>query len=168
MNLYLRIVVRFIVLVLFQVLVLNNIRFGGYINPYLYVLFILLLPYETPGWLLLILAFLTGYTIDTFTNTPGMHAAASVFMAFSRPAVLKLLRITTEDDPGSCPGIADLGFRIFTTYALLLVFIHHLVLFLLEIFRFSEILLTLTRAGLSTVLTLLLIIIAQYLFYRKQ
>jgi len=167
MNIYLRIIIRFIVLVLFQVVVLNNIRFGGYINPYLYVLFVLLLPYETPGWLLLILAFLTGYTIDTFTNTPGMHASATVFMAFSRPAVFKLLGLKTEYDPGSFPGIADLGFRTFTTYALLLIFIHHLALFLLEVFRFSEILLTLTRAGLSTALTLLLVIIAQYLFYSK-
>jgi rod shape-determining protein MreD len=168
MNPYLRIIIRFIVLVLFQVLVLNNIRFGGYINPYFYVLFILLLPYETPGWLLLILAFITGYTIDTFTNTPGMHAAATVFMAFLRPSILRLLGITTEADPGTHPGIADLGFRIFTIYALLLVFIHHLALFLLEVFRFSEILLTLTRTGLSTLFTLLLIILTQYLFYPKQ
>jgi rod shape-determining protein MreD len=168
MNLYLRLILRFIILVLFQVLVLNNIRFGGYVNPYLYVLFILMLPYDTPGWLMLITSFFLGYSIDSFTNTPGMHTAASVFMAFCRPFILKLVVSNPDDAPDSFPSIADMGFRTFFTYALLLVFIHHTTLFLLEIFRFSEILLTLLRSGISTVFTMFLIIIVQYLFYSKQ
>ena len=167
MNLYLRLILRFIILVLIQVLVLNNIRFGGYVNPYLYVLFILMLPYETPGWLLLLSSFFLGYAIDSFTNTPGMHTAASLFMAFCRPAILKLLVSNPDDTPDSFPSISDMGFRTFFTYALLLTLIHHTTLFLLEIFRFSEILLTLFRSGISTVFTMLLIIIAQYLFYSK-
>jgi rod shape-determining protein MreD len=167
MNLYLRLILRFIILVLIQVLVLNNIRFGGYVNPYLYVLFILMLPYETPGWLLLLSSFFLGYAIDSFTNTPGMHTAASVFMAFCRPFILKLVVSNPDDAPDSFPSVSDMGFRTFFTYALLLVFIHHTTLFLLEIFRFSEILVTLLRSGISTVFTMLLIIITQYLFYSK-
>jgi rod shape-determining protein MreD len=131
------------------------------------VLFIIMLPYETPGWLLLVSAFILGYTIDTFSNTPGMHASAAVFMTFFRPAMLKLLVPKQDYDPGSFPSLASMGFQTFFTYALLLVFIHHAALFFLEIFRFSEILLTLIRAGLSTLFTMLLIIIAQYLLYSK-
>lgn len=167
MNQNLQILLRFIILVALQVFVLNNIRFGGYINPYLYVLFILILPYITPGWALLVLAFVLGYTIDVFTNTPGMHLAATVFMAFSRPAVLRLVTSKKEYEPGSYPSLGSMGFQTFFTYSTLLVFVHHTTLFLLEVFRFSEIFLTLMRAGLSTLFTLLLIIIAQYLFYPK-
>ena len=90
-NLFLRNIGRFIFLVLFQVLVLDNIQLGGYLNPFMYVLFILLMPFETPGWVLLFSAFLLGGSIDLFEHTPGMHASAAVFMAFLRPAVLKLI-----------------------------------------------------------------------------
>ena len=65
-NLYVRNIGRFIVLVLFQVLVLNNIQFSGYVNPFMYVLFILLLPFETPRWLLLLSGFLLGLSVDIF------------------------------------------------------------------------------------------------------
>jgi rod shape-determining protein MreD len=167
MNLNLQILLRFIILVLLQVFILNNIRFGGYINPYLYVLFVLMLPYEIPGWALLVLSFILGYTIDIFTNTPGMHLAATVFMAFSRPAVLRLLTQKQEYDPGRYPSLGSMGLQAFFTYSILLVFIHHTTLFLLEVFRFSEILLTLMRSGLSMLFTMFLIIIAQYLFYTK-
>ncbi|MBE0661734.1 MAG: rod shape-determining protein MreD [Bacteroidales bacterium] len=167
MNLSLQILLRFIILVALQVFILNNIHFGGYINPYLYVLFVLMLPYEIPGWALLALSFILGYTIDIFTNTPGMHLAATVFMAFSRPAVLRLLTQKQEYDPGSYPSLGSMGLQTFFTYAFLLVFIHHTSLFLLEVFRFSEILQTLMRSGLSMLFTMLLIIIAQYLFYTK-
>ena len=72
----------FILLVLVQVLVLNNIQFLGYIDPYLYILFILVLPVQMPRWFLLILAFALGITIDIFSNTLGMQAFATVFIAF--------------------------------------------------------------------------------------
>ena len=81
---------RFILLVLFQVLVLNNIQFLGYINPYLYILFILSLPVQMPRWFLLVLAFILGLSIDIFSNTLGMHAFATVFVAFFREGIIKL------------------------------------------------------------------------------
>lgn len=167
MNPYLRILLRFVILALFQVIVLNNIRFGGYINPYLYILFVLMLPYDTPGWMLLVSSFILGYSIDFFTNTPGMHTAATVFMGFLRPAVIKVVMQKQDTDPGTYPSIRFMGFQNFFLYSLLLVFLHHTSLFLIEIFRFSEILPTLMRSGLSTVFTMALIIITQYLFYSK-
>lgn len=168
MNLYFQSIFRFVVLVLVQVLVLSYIRFGGYANPYLYILFILMLPYETPGWLLLLSGFAMGYTIDIFSGTPGIHTASTVFLAFLRPSVLKLTVPKQEFDFGKHPSLAHMGLQVFLTYTVLLVSIHHVFLYFLEIFRFSEILLTLLRAGLSSFLTILLIIITQYLFYSKQ
>ena len=84
-------IIRFIVLILVQVLVLNNMNLGGYLNPYIYVLFLLLLPANINRSLLLIIAFITGLTIDYFANTLGLHAAASVFLAFLRPGTINLL-----------------------------------------------------------------------------
>lgn len=168
MNLYLLSIFRFVLLVLIQVLVLNHVRFGGYANPYLYVLFVLMLPYEIPGWLLLLSGFAMGYSIDLFSGTPGIHAASTVFLAFLRPTVLKLTVPKQEFESGKHPSIAHMGLQAFAAYAVLLVSIHHVFLYFLEIFRFSEILMTLLRAGLSSVLTLFLIIITQYLFYPKQ
>ena len=93
---FLRNVIRFIFLVLFQVLILNNIQLSGYINPYFYVYFILLLPFETPRWVLLISAFILGFAIDAFTNTPGLNTAACVFMAFIRHFVIRAISTGTE------------------------------------------------------------------------
>jgi rod shape-determining protein MreD len=161
-------IIRFIILVLIQVFVLNNIRIDGYINPYLYVMFILLLPFETPGWLLLISSFLIGLVVDIFTHTPGLNAAAAVFMAFSRPGIIRLLSGSKELEPGMKPGIKSMGFKWFFLYSLILILLHHLLLFYLEIFRFSEFFQTLYRALLSTLSTLILVLLVEYLFIKKE
>ena len=83
----------FISLVLVQVLVLNYIQFSGYINPYIYVLFVLLLPVSTPRYAVVMLGFFIGLVIDIFSNTAGMHASATTFMAFVRPYVINLIII---------------------------------------------------------------------------
>jgi hypothetical protein len=57
MNIILKNIIRFVVLVLIQVAILNNIQVSGFVNPYMYILFILLLPFEIPNWLLLVLSF---------------------------------------------------------------------------------------------------------------
>ncbi|MGB4204042.1 MAG: rod shape-determining protein MreD [Bacteroidales bacterium] len=168
MSQYLKVILQFLLLVLFQVLVLNNIRFAGYANPYLYILFILMLPYETPGWLLLIISFITGFTIDLFSAQQGIHTAATVFAGFLRPGILKLVLPKQDSVPGNYPSLQAMGMQTFLTYSVILVIIHHFSLYLLEIFRFSEIFRTMLRTGLSSLLTLLLIIITQYLFYFKR
>ncbi len=161
-------ITRFVVLVLVQVFVLNKIQFSGYINPYLYVLFILSLPFTTPKGLLLILAFLIGLSIDFFSGMLGIHAAASVFMAYLRPGIIKLLGVKDDVSPELEPGVSKFGFLWYLTYSTILVFMHHLLLFYLEIFRFSEFFSTMGRVVISTVFTVTIIILVQYLFFRKQ
>ncbi|MCX6258967.1 MAG: rod shape-determining protein MreD, partial [Bacteroidia bacterium] len=125
---------RFILLVLLQVLILNNIRFSGFINPYVYVMFILLLPFETPKWLLIISAFLIGISVDYFSDTMGMHAAASVCMAYFRPHILGLIAPRDTYEAGTYPQMNYFGFTWFVQYCLILTFIHHSVLFFAEVF----------------------------------
>ena len=158
----------FFVLVFVQVLILNNIRLGGYINPYLYVLFILFLPLEIPNWFLLLLAFVLGLAIDMFSNTMGMHAAASVFMAFCRPQVLRIISPRDGYESGKSPTISTMGLNWFFAYSSILVVLHHIALFYIEVFRFSEFFPTLGRVLLSSILTIALILISQYLFYKTK
>ena len=127
-------ILRFIILVLVQVLIFNNIDLSGYINPYIYVLFILLLPFETPGWLLLVLGFLLGLSIDIFQDSLGVHIVATVFMAFLRPSVLKIIAPRDGYESGTYPRVYYYGSSWFLKYAAILIFAHHLVLFYIEIF----------------------------------
>jgi len=156
---------RFVFLILFQVLILNNIQFGGYINPYFYIYFILLLPFETPRWLLLLSAFLLGISLDAFTNTFGLNASACVLMAFVRPFVISAISTGTEFMVGHSPSLKNQGIKWFAYYSIILVLVHHFALFYLEIFRFTEFFQTLLRVLLSSVFTLLIVFIAEYLSY---
>lgn len=160
----LKLVFRFLVLIALQVVILNNVQLSGFINPYLYVLFILLLPVKFPRIPALVLGFITGITVDMFTNTLGIHAAATVAMTFARPFVLNLFAPRDGYEAEAVPNIKDFGLNWFLVYASVLVFIHHLVLFYAEVFRISEFFSTLLRVFLSSVITLLLILIIQFLF----
>jgi hypothetical protein len=160
-------IVRFILLVLAQVLIINNIQVNGYIVPYLYVLFILLMPFETPKWLLIISAFALGLSVDLFTQTPGMHAAAAVFMAFLRPYILEMSAPRDGYEAGTFPRVYYYGFQWFLRYTVILVLAHHLILFYIEVFRFSEFFSTFLRVLLSSLITVILIMLSQYFIYRK-
>jgi len=142
--------------------------FSGYINPYFYVYFILLLPFETPRWVLLLSSFLLGLTIDIFVHTPGLNAAASVLMAFARPFVISSISTGTEFQVGHSPCLKNQGIKWFGYYSVILVLIHHFALFYLEIFRFGEFFYTFIRVILSSMFTLLLIWVSEYLFYSRQ
>jgi len=157
-------VIRFFFLLLFQVLILNNIQLSGYLNPFLYVLFILMLPFQSPKWLVLVLAFVMGLSVDMFSDTGGLHAAASVLMAFLRQPVLKLISPRDGYDVVQRPTIQQFGFGWFFSYVGVLVFLHHLWLFYLEVFHFTEFLSTFLRVVLSSLFTLTLIFVSQFFF----
>lgn len=160
-------IIRFVVLILLQVWVLNNIQLSGYINPYMYVLFILLLPFETPKWITLMSSFALGLVVDMFSNTPGIHASASVFMAFFRPFVLQSISPRDGFETGTFPRVYYYGIKWFFKYTLLLVFLHHLFLFTVEVFNFYNFHLTIWRTVLSTLFSTLLILISQLIIFRK-
>ncbi|MFH0760766.1 MAG: rod shape-determining protein MreD [Bacteroidota bacterium] len=161
-----RYVFRFILVVLFQVIVLNNIQFSGYIIPYFYIWYILVLPFETPGWLLLLSAFLLGLGIDVFPqglagngSSIGTHAAACVLIAYLRPTVLRWINPRDEYEPGTYPDSKNFGILWFLGYALIMIGIHHFVLFFLEDLSLRDILRTLVRILFSGVFSLIIILL---------
>ncbi|ASB48847.1 rod shape-determining protein MreD [Alkalitalea saponilacus] len=153
--------INFLVIVFIQVLILNNLNLGGYINPWLYLLFILILPVEIPDWMLLLIGFLTGLLMDMFLNTIGMHASATVFLAFIRPFLLRFFAPRDGYEPGSLPIPSHFGVGWFLKYVSLTVVAHHIFLFYVEVFNFDTPLLTLWKAIVSSVFTIAFIMVAQ-------
>lgn len=158
----------FVFFVLLQVLILNNIQLSGYINPYLYIIFILWLPVESNKALVMGIAFLLGLSIDLFSNTIGMHASASVFLAFCRPYILQFMAPRDGYEGNQVPGIQQFGFSWFLSYAAICVLLHHLFLFFVETFSFSEFFSTIGRVLASSIFTLVLIILTQFFRYNSE
>ena len=131
-------IVRFIVVITFQVLIMDNVMISGYMIPYVYLLFILLMPFETPQWVLLLSGFFLGLGIDLLENTPGLHTAATVLIAFVRPYLLSLLAPRDGYETDTFPRIHFYGFSWFLKYTLIIVVIHHFALFYLEIFQLKD------------------------------
>ncbi|HTE01488.1 MAG TPA: hypothetical protein VK668_19510 [Mucilaginibacter sp.] len=159
---------RFIILVFMQVFLLKNITLYNLSTPYLYILFILLLPFEIPNILLYVLAFVLGLTIDAFYDTPGLHAASCVLLAFVRILFISITVQKDGFDNEPEPTLSVMGFRWFFTYALILTLFHHFFLFNLEVFRFSEIPYTLSRFVMSSIFTVFLMLLSGFLFYRRK
>ncbi len=161
----------FILFLLTQGLVFNQVSFGflnSYINIFPYVLVILFLPVNIPKWLLLLLGFTAGWVIDLFTNTPGMHASATTFLAFIRPTILKYIAPRDGYKPDAEPSIQELGLPWFSYYSLLLIFVHHLWLFTIETFRLSEIYMLLAKSLLSTLFSFGFVILLDFLIFRRK
>ncbi|MDX9905097.1 MAG: rod shape-determining protein MreD [Bacteroidales bacterium] len=161
-------IARFVVLALAQVFIFNKVMVSGYVNPMVYVLFILMLPYDIKGFQLLLLAFLMGLTIDFFMHTPGMHALASVTLAFLRPGVIRLVGKKDDVEPWQYPNVRDSGAAWFLAYTVILVFLHHLMIFYLEVFRLDEFLRTFLKVLINTALSTLIIMLIQFLFYSRK
>lgn len=158
---------RFVAIMIVQLLVVNNIELSSYINPYIYISFILLLPVTLKPWQSLGLAFLCGAVMDSFSSTPGLHIAATVFMAYMRVHYLRFAT-TKEDQEGRIvPSMAKKGIVWFTFYTFVMTLMHHTLLFFLEIYGLQEFFSTLFRIVLSSFVTVLMIVAGQLLFYKS-
>ncbi|APY10317.1 rod shape-determining protein MreD [Seonamhaeicola sp. S2-3] len=158
-------IIRFFALVFAQVLIFNHVNFLGYINPYVYILFIAFFPVKNNRPLFIFSSFLLGLSIDLFLDTGGIHAAASVLAAYMRPVILKSSFGTVYEYQSVRFNAVSFGVKI--TYITLLVIAHHLVLFSLEIFSISKILLILQKTLFSSIFTILLSIIISIIFSRN-
>jgi len=165
---YGRIMLMFVIVVLLQVMIVNNINIGVWgITPMLYTLFILALPFETPKWVLLVLGFFVGFVVDIFCDTPGLNAGASTVMAFARPWVLGLLAPRDGYENGTRPYLMQMGFLWYIYYSGLLVLIHHAAYFMLDAFGFDHFFKTLSQIVLTALFTEVLLVFSQYIAFRK-
>jgi rod shape-determining protein MreD len=155
-------IIRFVFLLLAQIVIFNNINLFGYLNPFPYILFIILYPVNSNRPAFLVASFLLGLTLDIFANSGGVHASACLVLAYIRPMFFKFafglsyeyqtIKINDRLSPERF------------TFILISIFTHHLVLFLLEYFKFIFILDVLIQTILSTIFTLVFCILIIYLF----
>ncbi len=170
MSNLLRNIIRLILFVLLQVFVLNEVPpLHQYITPYIYFLYILWLPFSISRSGLLLLSFVTGLCIDFFTKTPGLHAAACVLIGYIRPFLINLLMPQQGVEFNYRePSVSSLGFSQYATYATVLTLFHHTWLFLIQSFQWGNMLYVLLKIIGSTIVSLLLIIVIEIIFIRKQ
>lgn len=158
---------RFIGLVLLQVLIVSQFEIRGGVFPMIYPLFILLLPFEIGVIWLLICGFSIGLAVDFFSNTFGLHASAAALMAYVRPELFKVFAPRDGYESLSEGNLNVMGYRWFIYVGGILLLIHHLWFFLLEYFKFSDMLYVLQQTVISAVVSMIIIILLQILFLRK-
>ena len=155
-------VVAFVVLVVVQALVLNHIHLFGVATPLFYVYFVLLFRRNHPKWIILLTSFLLGLCIDVFSNTPGLAAASTTFIAVVQPYILEPF-VPRDSDENLKPGMRTLGIGRFIYYTIFMVLLYNLVFFSLEAFNFFNWLQWLLCIGSSTLLTVVLILVVENL-----
>jgi len=165
MKIYFLNIIRFVVLVLSQVLIFNHINLFGYVTPYIYVLLILLLPFNINAIQHLVLAFVLGLSMDFFQDSGGIHAAATLVIAYLRPFFLRYAFGMSYDY--KTLKFYNTPFRERLVYICIMVVVHHLVLFALEIFSFSHGLYFLEKTLYSSVFSILMILIILNLINTK-
>ena len=156
----------FLGLVFLQVLILNRIRWFGVATPFLYIYFILTMDHNISRNKLMLWAFVIGLSVDIFSNTFGIHAAASTFIAFIRPGLLRFFFVRDENEFYE-PGIRVMGIGAFFRYSLVCTLIHHLLIFLLQFFTLTHPMTLLLHIATSTLLTLLFVMAIEFIRYRK-
>ncbi len=172
-----RFIINFIVIMSVQIFLLNDIVIKSSISllgipvfiPMIYPLILLLLPVNTNHWVSMILGFITGLTMDVFCNTPGMHAAACVLLGYLRPYLLNLFFQQNIKELGEIrPTLFRMGITSFLLYVIMAVLVHHLLYYILQIWSFKNILYILLKTIISGLLSVLLIILSQLLFAKRE
>ena len=160
-------IILFITLVLLQVTILNKVLFLGYINPFLYILFVVIYPYRKDRGLLLLLCFLLGLLIDFFLNSGGINAAATLFVGYIRLPLIKWILGKNELD-FQVFNITKQPFLKVLSYVSILVFIHCLIIFSLEYFKFRHIGTILSRTLLTGIFTIILTMFSLVLLTKRK
>lgn len=158
-NHYIKYIWLLVLFVLLQVLVLNSVLFFSYINPYLYLVLIISLPLKTPKWFLLTYAFTIGFLIDLFTGSLGFHSTATVFTAFIKPFISKIIiphNILGDHDE---INLNKIGIKSFIIFSFIIILIHNNSLFLLEHLNFN--IQIFAKIIASSLITLILILILE-------
>lgn len=165
-NIYVKYLSLLPIFVLIQILILNEILFFSYINPYIYIVLILSLPLKTPKWFLLLYAFTIGFFIDLFSGNLGFHSTATVLSAFLKPAIAKLTvphNIIGDNDEITSNKT---GIKSFIIYTVLIVIVHNNTLFILEHFDLNFKIIGKIIA--SSFVTLILILVLEILKSNKK
>lgn len=156
-NLWLENIFRYVVLLLLQVLLFNNLHLFGLCTPCVYVLFLIALPTTLPRWAELLIGFTAGLILDIFCNTLGVQMVACTLLAYMRPLLISNT-IQDNDRLIGTPDSKSLGWFTYFRIVTILVVVHHTVMFSLIAFSLHNWWLTLIEILLSSVISIALIL----------
>ena len=125
------------------------------------------LPFNTKRWLTLILALILGLTIDSFQNSMGLHAFSCILIAYFRSSIINFLlpELKNKNNKSINFSINEFGIQRFIIYSSIMVIIHHFSLFFIESFNL-EIFNNIIRASISSIFSIVIIILLQFLFFK--
>lgn len=159
---------RFVLLMAFQLTVLNYVYLGGYIMPVVYVLFILMLPTGMKRIPLLLVAFGTGLIVDLMNNMLGFHALACTVLAMLRIWFADRILTRGEDTVVEHPSVYSVTPQYFISYMLLLLSIFYLILFVTEMWGFRSLGGILVAVVASTLVSAAIMVLYQLVFLKKE
>ena len=151
----------FILLLLLQVLLLDNLHWSGLVHPFIYVWAIILLPIELPRWVQMLIGGAIGMVMDMFTHAPGIHMAGCVMIAYLRPLLVAGAMQDIDRMKGAITS-DSIGMAKWLRITAILVIVHHVIVFMLEAFSFSHFGFTLLQIIVSAVFSYVLILMLEY------
>lgn len=158
---------RLLLLLLAQILIFSNINFSSFVNPYVFPLFVLLLPFETPRWLLMLIGFGAGLLLDMFMGSIGMHAAACLLVAYLRPFLINIITPKGTEFEIS-PNVYAQGVTWFVVYLGITMILYLSFYFLVEAATFLNFFLLLVKILVSTLVSIIFMLIFLFLFSSKK
>lgn len=160
-------IIKILILILVQAFVFDHIEVMGKAQPFFYLVFVLFYPPFGNRYSFLLLAFLLGLGVDFMQQTGGIHAFSTVLVAFFRFNLLRLISGQSFDEYDRYNNYELTSFQ-FILMALVIIFIHHLTLFVLENFKLAHTSEVLISALFSTILTFIFVMIYKILFKRQR
>ena len=158
---------RFVVLLILQVLVLNHFNLFGFINPMVYIAWVILFPIQKSQTPVLILSFLLGLGIDVFSDSGGINAAATLFIAYTRVPILNMV-LGKSDFDYVLFNISSIPLIKAITYISFVTFIHHFIIFGLEFYSISSLLPIISNTLLTGIVTIIIIVLGIQLFSKQK
>ncbi|PJB13297.1 MAG: rod shape-determining protein MreD [Flavobacteriales bacterium CG_4_9_14_3_um_filter_40_17] len=157
---------KFIVLILAQVLLFNRLVLFGHLVAYVYVVFLILYPVKERRNLFLFISFLLGLAMDMFMNSGGIHATACLLTAYFRPKLLRFVYGVSFEHQTIKVALSPIS-QLFSI-TILIVLVHHSVLFFLEAFSINLIFYALKKTILTGIFTTVLSLILITLFSKQK
>lgn len=164
----LKYILYFFILLFVQVLILDHVSVSVYVNAFVYILFIMMLPFETNKYAVLFFGMLMGLCVDLFGSTFGLHATGALLISFLRPFVLNIYSPHDGYVANKQLNVHNYGYLWFLKYAMTMIIIHHLWIFILESMNFANILFTLAKVGVSSLTSLVVILLFHLLLMTRK
>ena len=167
-NLIIKNIFRFIVLIFFQISILNNVYLGGYANPFIYILFILMLPTNMNKIAMLLVSFAAGLSVDIFSCSLGFHSFAATLVAFARITFADRILTKDKSEEIDTPSVKTIAFSTYIIFVMILTFIYCFAYYSIEAFCIFDIFNVFIRSILSTCISSAFMIACEFLFISQK